>query len=116
MPARLPAGIHSVTTTLKARIAALEAELAKLEALAVGHRADFERERERAERLMAELLQTTADTLAAKEAAARLDGGLALLRQETSDIRTDRDAWRAQVERLTRSERERPPWWKRLAG
>jgi len=36
--------------------------------------------------------------------------------QETSDVRTDRDAWRTQVERLTRNERERLPWWKRLAG
>ena len=114
MPARPPAGNHPVT--LKARIAALEAALAKLEALAAGHRADFERERERAERLTVELLRGTADTLAAKEAAARLEGGLVLLRQETSDIRTDRDAWREQVERPTRSERERRPWWKRLAS
>jgi hypothetical protein len=34
---------------------------------------------------------------------------------------TDRDAWRSDVERLTlieyrRNERERVPWWKRLAG
>jgi hypothetical protein len=113
---RPPAGNHPVTSTLKARIAALEAELAKLEALAASHRADFERERERAERLTVELLRGTADTMAAKEAAARLEGGLTLLRQETSDIRTDRDAWREQVERLTRSERERLSWWKRLAG
>jgi hypothetical protein len=40
----------------------------------------FERERERADRLMAELLRATADTLAAKEAAARLDGELTALR------------------------------------
>jgi hypothetical protein len=43
-----------------------------------GDRADFERER--ADRLMAELLRATADTMAAKEAAARLDGELAALR------------------------------------
>ena len=116
MPVRAPAGDHPVTATLKARVEALQAELAKVEALATGHRADFERERERADLLMAELLRATADTMAAKEAAARLEGGLVLVRQETSDIRTDRDAWRAEVERLTRNERERRPWWKRLAG
>jgi hypothetical protein len=43
-------------------------------------RADFEREREQADRLMTELLRATADTLAAKEAAARLDGELAARR------------------------------------
>jgi chromosome segregation ATPase len=116
MPARSPAGDRPITATLKARVEALQAELTKIEALATGHRADFERERERADRLMAELLRATADTLAAKEAAARLEGGLVLVRQETSDVRTDRDAWRAQVERLTRNEREHLPWWKRLAG
>jgi hypothetical protein len=39
----------------------LQTELAKVEASAAGHRADFERERERADRLMAELLRATAD-------------------------------------------------------
>jgi hypothetical protein len=41
-----------------------------------GHRADFERERERADRLMVELLQATAETMAAREATARLEGFL----------------------------------------
>jgi uncharacterized small protein (DUF1192 family) len=59
-----------------AKIAALQAEIARLEAVAVGHRADFERERERADRLMVELLQATAETMAAKEATARLEGFL----------------------------------------
>jgi hypothetical protein len=116
MRARSPAGAHPITTTLKGRLKTLQEELVKIEALAAGHREDFERERERAESLMAELLRATADTLAAKEAAARHEGGLLLLHQEASDIRTDRDAWRAQVERLTRNECERLPWWKRLAG
>jgi chromosome segregation ATPase len=122
MPARSPAGDRPITATLKAQVEALQADLAKVEVTAAGHRADFERERERAERLMVELLRATADTLAAKEAAARLEGGLSLLRQELSDVHTDRDAWRSQVEHLTthiedrRNERERLPWWKRLVG
>ena len=55
-----------------------------------GHRADFERERDRAERLMAELLKATADAMTAKESAARLEGELAALRSR--------------------------PWWRRIAG
>ena len=47
MPARSPAGDHPITATLKARVEALQAELAKVEAWVAGHRADFERERER---------------------------------------------------------------------
>jgi hypothetical protein len=43
------------------------------------------------------------------------------LRQELSDVHSDRDAWRSEVERLIlieyrRNERERLPWWKRVAG
>jgi hypothetical protein len=75
MPARSPADDHPITATLQARIEALQAELIKLEATASGHRADFERERERADALMAELLKMTADAMAAKEAAARLRDG-----------------------------------------
>ena len=67
---------HQVAT-LKARIESLEADIAKLEATAAVHRADFERERERCERLMAELLKTTAELMAAREAAARIAGELA---------------------------------------
>ena len=61
---------------LSARIAALQAEITRLEATAAGHRADFERERERADRLMVELLQATAETVAARETTARLEGFL----------------------------------------
>ena len=90
MPARSPAGHHPVTASLMARVEALQAALVKVEATAAGHRTDFERERERADRLMAALLRATADTLAAKETAARLDGELAALRSR--------------------------PWWRWLAG
>jgi len=65
---------------LKAMIVALQMEIAQLEARAAGNRADFEYERERANRLMAELLQATAETTAAREATARLEGEVAALR------------------------------------
>ena len=61
-------------------VAALHVEIAQLEASAAGHRADFEHERERADRLMAELKQATAEATAAREAAARLEGEVAVLR------------------------------------
>jgi hypothetical protein len=54
----------------------MQAEIARLETVAARHRADFERERERGDRLMLELLQANAETTAAKEAAARLEGFL----------------------------------------
>jgi hypothetical protein len=65
---------------LTAKIALLEAELAKSERSSVGHRADFERERDRADRLMTELLRPTADLMAAREVTARLEGEIAALR------------------------------------
>ena len=67
-------------TLLTAKVAALQTEIARLEASAAGNRADFERERERADRLMVEVLQATAETTAAREATARLEGEVAALR------------------------------------
>jgi hypothetical protein len=73
---RLPGRREACNDAASARIAALQAEVARLEATAAGHRADFERERERADRLMVELSQANADTMAAREAMARLEGFL----------------------------------------
>jgi hypothetical protein len=93
MPARSSGG----GAALRAKLEALQADLAELEeengalrATVAGHREDYERERDRADYLMAELLKETADLMAAKEAAAKLDGELAALRMR--------------------------PWWKRLVG
>jgi len=77
---RPPGAREAGTTLLKAEVGTLQAEIAELEARAAGHRADFERERERADRLMVELLQAAAETTAAKEATARLEGELAAVR------------------------------------
>jgi hypothetical protein len=85
-----PSADQSVVATLTARIETLEAEFAKVEAAAAVHRADFERERERCERLMAEVLRATAELMVAREATARIAGELA--------------AYQAR------------PWWRRLAG
>jgi len=79
LPSRSPRGDHAVTS-LKAKIEMLEAELAKLETTAAGHRADFERERDRADRLMTEMLKATAELMTAREVTARLEGEVAALR------------------------------------
>jgi hypothetical protein len=72
-PARRETGDAAM---LADKIVALQADVARLQAMAAGHRADYERERERADRLMVELMQATAETMAAKEATARLEGFL----------------------------------------
>lgn len=82
-PARSSDGDDAVAgevATLKTRIESLQAELAKLEVTAVGHRADYERERDRADRLVAELLKATANLIMTREMAAKLEGEIAALR------------------------------------
>ena len=64
LPARSPRGDHAVTdvvATLKAKVAQLEAELAAEQQRSAGHRADYERERERTD-----LMVTTQDRMVAE--------------------------------------------------
>ena|SRR5436190_18310404 len=84
------ASLDRSDASLKGRVAELEAQLARAESLAASHRADFERERERCDRLTMELMRANIETMNAKEAAARLEGELTALRSR--------------------------PWWRRLAG
>jgi hypothetical protein len=94
----------------------LRAELAKVEATAAGHRADFERERDRADKLLSEVLRSTLDLIAAKEAIARTEGDLAVVRAQADG---EVAAVRAQAERFETelaSIRARGSWWRRLTG
>jgi hypothetical protein len=75
---------------LRARLAELEALVTKAEAIAARQRADYERERERGERLAAEIVHMFAELTAAKEKAARLEGELVAMRVR--------------------------PWWRRLVS
>jgi chromosome segregation ATPase len=93
LPARSPGGHQADIASLKAKIETLQKEIARLEATAAGHRADFERERDRADRLMTEVLKATGDTVAAKEATAWLEGELAALRSRP-------EAWPAEIARV----------------
>jgi hypothetical protein len=83
LPARSPRGPHRVTETvaaLMAKLETLEAELAAEQQRSTGHRADFERERERAHWLMTELLTRAVELMTAREVTGRLEGELAALR------------------------------------
>jgi multidrug resistance efflux pump len=115
LPVRSPSGHPSVADTLQAHIEALQAELAKVEAAAAGHRADFERERDRADKLLSEVLRATVDLIAAKEATARTEGDLAVVRAQAEG---EVAAVRARVEHLETelaTIRARRRWWRRLA-
>ena len=74
MPTHSSADQLPVTASLKKRIEP------KLETATASHQAELERERERAERLIAELLRAKADALAARATVTRLEGDLAALR------------------------------------
>jgi hypothetical protein len=116
LPARSPVGHLSVTDTLQAKIELLQAELAKVEAAAAGHRADFERERDRADKLLSEVLRATVDLIAAKEASARTEGDLAVVRAQAEG---EFAAVRAHMEHLETeltTIRARRRWWHRLTA
>ena len=72
---------HQVVTALKQEIETLRAKLDEVQTVASGHRADFERECERTNKLLAELLRATAETMAARENSAMLQGKLSVLAQ-----------------------------------
>jgi len=113
LPARSPLGHLSVAETLQAKIELLEAELAKVEAAAAGHRADFERERDRADKLLSEVLRATVDLIGAKEANARTEGDLAVVRAQAEG---EVAAVRAHVQHLETelaTSRARRRWWRR---
>lgn len=83
---RQPGRRESANVASTARIVAMQADITRLEALAARHREDFEHERERADRLMVELLQANAETTAAREATARLEGFLRASDRTSSSI------------------------------
>jgi hypothetical protein len=90
MPARTGDGHRAGTSAFDDRIKVVQAELARievekrcLEATAAGHRADFERERDRADNALAEASKMAALAMIAREAAARLEGELVARRRRS---------------------------------
>ena len=72
---------QQLVTALKQQIETLQTELAEMKIIATGYRGDFERECERTNKLLAELLKATTDTMGAREKAALLEGKLSMLTQ-----------------------------------
>ena len=112
LPARSPPDHPSVVETMQTRIEALETELAKVEAAAAGHRADFERERDRSDKLLSEVLRATLDVIGANEVAARAESELVVVRIQAEGERTA--AMWAEAELA--ANRARRSWWRRLTG
>jgi hypothetical protein len=87
-PTRSPDAPQVDNAALSARIEQLQAELARLEmeknclnASVAENRADFERERDRCDKLMAETLVLTKVAMSARENAARLEGEVSARRR-----------------------------------
>ena len=87
LSARSPGDQQTHIDRLNTQIKQLQAELAKLEvekqcleARAAGHRADFERERDRCDTLTVETLNLTKVAMSAREKAARLEGEMSARR------------------------------------
>ncbi|MEK9282557.1 hypothetical protein MTR72_23465 [Bradyrhizobium sp. ISRA442] len=72
---------HDLVTALKEHIATLQADLLEMKTVAGGHRSDFERECDRTNKLLAELLKANIETVAAREKVAHLEGRLSMVRQ-----------------------------------
>jgi phytoene/squalene synthetase len=77
-----PKGHPPTAAALKAEIETWQVEITRLGTLIAGHQMEFRLapDRDRAEQLMAELLQMTAELMAAREAIARLGSELSSLR------------------------------------
>ena len=107
LPARSPRGDSAVTdvvATLKAKVVELETELAAEQQRSAGHRADYERERERADRMVA-----TQDRIVAELANLRT---LLDIAQQSAQMVTPQTwsemTWRQRIRRLVAPRREGP--------
>ena len=96
---------QQVVTALKDHIATLQADLAEMRAIAGGHRADFERECDRTNKLLAELLKANLDMLAAREKAAGLEGKL-----------EGKQELKEEIEQEAQSAVPAPSWGRRVIG
>jgi hypothetical protein len=76
-----PRAGDQLVASLKQKIEQLQTELAEAKTIASGHRADFERECERTNKLLAELLKATSEHMTARERAALLEGKLSMMTQ-----------------------------------
>ena len=87
LPQRSPRGHREDFEALKAQVEQLQAQVTKLEtekssieAIVIGHRADFERERERSDKLMTNTMTLAAVAMSARAKAVRLESELSARR------------------------------------
>ena len=100
LPQRSPRGHREDFEALKAQVEQLQAQVTKLEtekssieAIAVGHRADFDRERERGDKLMTNTMTLAAVAMSARAKATRLESELSARRSNFwMRLRTHRGA------------------------
>jgi len=108
VPRRSPRGHRADFDALKTRIEQLQAEVTKLEtensgieAIAAGNRADFERERERSDKLMTNTMTLASVAMSARAKAVRLESELAARRSQFwMRLRTRRGAAASEQFRL----------------
>jgi hypothetical protein len=67
---------------LRAEVTKLKAQKSSIEVIAAGHRADFERERERSDKLMANTMSLAAAAMSARLKSTRLESELAARRSQ----------------------------------
>jgi hypothetical protein len=89
VPSRSPRGHRADFDALKTEVEQLQAEVTKLEtekgaieAIAAGHRADFERERDRSDKLMTNTMTLASVAMSARAKALRLESELAARRSQ----------------------------------
>jgi hypothetical protein len=117
LPRRSPRGHREDFEALKVQVEQLQAQVTKLEtekssieAVAVGHRADFERERERGDKLMTNTMTLVAVAMSARAKAARLESELSARRSNFwMRLRTRREAPASQQSRPNAPPRPEEP-------
>jgi chromosome segregation ATPase len=101
---RRPPGDRTETEALRQHVETLRSEVERLLALAATNRADFERERDRAEKAMADLISLTDRLAETERTKAENLVEIEKAQAQAAEARADLDAWKAR------------PWWRRLAG
>jgi len=108
---RRPGGDRAETEALQEHVKTLRAEVERLMALAESHRADFERERDRAEKAVAEVIELAAKLVEAEKAKAEKIIDFEKARTETNEARAETARLRAEL-----AEWRARPWWRRAFG
>jgi hypothetical protein len=103
-PERKPTGDHAEAEALRQHVETLRAEVDRLTTLAMSNRADFERERDRAEKAAADLVALIDRISQVEKAKAETIFEAEAARAEVEKARAELQAWKARS------------WWRRAFG